>query len=60
MKLKNILTGILTGARAGVEIATTIATGKAEVTLKEAGVYIDLTKKIVDLRKKAAEDVKKK
>lgn len=56
MKLKNILKGIKIGAA----VAKTIATGTVAKTLKDAGVYIDLTENVIEAIRKARGDVKKK
>lgn len=56
MKLKNLWKGI----KIGVAVGKTVATGTVAKSLKDVGIYIDLTEKVVAEIKQAAEDVKKK
>lgn len=56
MKLKKLFKAVKIGAA----VAKTLATGTVAKTLRDVGVYIDLTENVVEQIKKAKDDVKKK
>lgn len=56
MKLKKLFKAV----RIGAAVARTLATGTLSKTLKDVGVYVDLTENVVDQIKKAKADTKKK
>lgn len=56
MKLKKIFKAVKIGAA----VAKTLATGTLAKSLRDVGVYIDLTENVVDQIKKAKKDSERK